>query len=318
MKAGMIFARKATWRSRLDLEYLDETSARKASSRQQHNDGPKTPLRQFADYASKETLGQVHAGGFLHHLTLINEDGSRTAPSQMTNEERQRRISEAWFEHIRKYPTSSKNPSFSIVLFSPCRARCTTSWSMRNQSRPRVAVHDEEDHGQVQRAVSSGGLDWLRLRDSSRHGQSSHPCRALPAHGAGRVCRVQYGPESRVRPQGPDEVPPLVLRAGERTVGAGSRLSAKDAGKPFQAARFRHDRVFPAPESLPDGRLAERPDGGSDPAPTTLFPASAISKRQSREAKSFRAEAERELYLADGWTARAESRARCRKIMPTL
>ena len=37
----MIFARKTTWRSRLDLEYLDETSARKASSRQQHNGGPK-------------------------------------------------------------------------------------------------------------------------------------------------------------------------------------------------------------------------------------------------------------------------------------
>ena len=106
----MIFARKTTWRSRLDLEYLDETSARKASSRQQHNDGPKRPLRQFADYASKETLGQVHAGGFLHRLILINEDGSRTAPSQMTNEERKKRISEAWFEHIRKYPTSSKNP----------------------------------------------------------------------------------------------------------------------------------------------------------------------------------------------------------------
>jgi hypothetical protein len=110
MKAGMIFARKTTWRSRLDLEYLDESSARKASSRQQHNDGPKRPLGQFADYASKETLGQVHAGGFLHHLILINEDGNRSAPSQMTNEERKRRISEAWFEHVRKYPTSSKNP----------------------------------------------------------------------------------------------------------------------------------------------------------------------------------------------------------------
>ena len=29
MKAGMIFARKTTWRSRLDLDYLDETSSRK-------------------------------------------------------------------------------------------------------------------------------------------------------------------------------------------------------------------------------------------------------------------------------------------------
>jgi hypothetical protein len=112
MKAGMIFARKTTWRSRLDLEYLDETSNRKVSARQQHDDGPKRarPLRQFAYYASKESLGQVNAGGFLHHLILIDEDGSRTAPLQLTNAERKRRISEAWFEHIRKYPTSSKNP----------------------------------------------------------------------------------------------------------------------------------------------------------------------------------------------------------------
>ena len=115
MKAGMIFARKTTWRSRLDLEYLDETSSRKISARQQKDDGPKRirPLRQFADYASKETLGQVHAGGFLHHLILINEDGSRTASSQLTNDERKRRISEAWFEHIRKYPTSSKKSRHS-------------------------------------------------------------------------------------------------------------------------------------------------------------------------------------------------------------
>jgi hypothetical protein len=112
MKAGIIFARKTTWRSRLDLEYLDETSSRKVSARRQHEDGSKRtrPLRQFADYASKETLGQVHARGFLHHLILINEDGSRTAPSQLSNDERKRRISEEWFEHIRKYPTSSKNP----------------------------------------------------------------------------------------------------------------------------------------------------------------------------------------------------------------
>ena len=112
MKAGMIFARKTTWRSRLDLEYLDETSSRKVSARQQYDNGPQRngPLKQFADYASKETLGQVHAGGFLHHLILINEDGSRTAPSQLTNDERKRRISEAWFEHIRKFPTSSQNP----------------------------------------------------------------------------------------------------------------------------------------------------------------------------------------------------------------
>jgi hypothetical protein len=43
MKAAMIFARKTTWRSRLDLEYLDKTSNRKVWARQQH------------DYSSKKS-----------------------------------------------------------------------------------------------------------------------------------------------------------------------------------------------------------------------------------------------------------------------
>ena len=75
MKNGIIFAFKSTWRSRLDLEYLDETSERKVSLR--HRDDLKDSvagrrLKQFANYASKETLGQVHAGGFLHHMILLN------------------------------------------------------------------------------------------------------------------------------------------------------------------------------------------------------------------------------------------------------
>jgi hypothetical protein len=93
VKAGMIFARKSTWRSRLDLEYLDETSERKVSQRQRDESDVKESaigrkLKQFADYASKETLGKVHAGGFLHHMILVNEDGNRVAPSQLSNEER--------------------------------------------------------------------------------------------------------------------------------------------------------------------------------------------------------------------------------------
>jgi hypothetical protein len=70
MKDGMIFPFKTTWRSRLDLEYLDETSGRKIEARkgQSHSEDEADPaavgkkLKQFTDYASKETLGQVHAG----------------------------------------------------------------------------------------------------------------------------------------------------------------------------------------------------------------------------------------------------------------
>ena len=112
MKNGMIFAHKTSWRSRLDLEYLDETSERKISQRERldskNSIGQK--LKQFGDYASKESLGQVHAGGFLHHLIVENEDGTRTAPSQMTNASRKKRIAEAWFNHFRRFPTSSTNP----------------------------------------------------------------------------------------------------------------------------------------------------------------------------------------------------------------
>lgn len=109
----MIFPFKKTWRSRLDLEYLDENSERKKSAR--HSESVESgrsrrTLKQFADYASKETLGQVHAGGFFHQLILANPDGTRSAPSQIPNEERKRRLSDAWFEHLRRFPTSSENP----------------------------------------------------------------------------------------------------------------------------------------------------------------------------------------------------------------
>lgn len=115
MKNGMIFPFKKTWRSRLDLEYLDENSDRKHSLRKIYGDPAEQSavgkkLKQFADYASKETLGQVHAGGFFHHQILGNEDGTRSAPSQLSNAERKRRISAAWFNHLHKFPTSSENP----------------------------------------------------------------------------------------------------------------------------------------------------------------------------------------------------------------
>ncbi len=109
----MIFPFKKTWRSCLDLDYLDETSARKRSARHEtpgERSDARRKLKQFADYASKETLGQVHAGGFFHHKILANPDGTRCAPSQLSNEERKHRLSEAWFAHVRKFPSSSENP----------------------------------------------------------------------------------------------------------------------------------------------------------------------------------------------------------------
>jgi hypothetical protein len=118
MKDGMIFPFKTTWRSRLDLEYLDETSGRKIEARkgQSHSEDEADPaavgkkLKQFADYASKETLGQVHAGGFLHHRIILNPDGSQTSPFAMSNELRKKRICEAWMDHLQKFKSSASNP----------------------------------------------------------------------------------------------------------------------------------------------------------------------------------------------------------------
>ena len=120
MKNGMIFPFKTTWRARLDLEYLDETSGRKIAAREGQKAEKKVDqadhtaigknLKQFADYASKETIGQVHAGGFLHHLIVMNPDGTRSVPGALSNTERKRRISDEWFKHLKKWHTSSKNP----------------------------------------------------------------------------------------------------------------------------------------------------------------------------------------------------------------
>lgn len=112
MKNGQIFAHKSTARGGLDLEYLDETSRRKVSLREradmEQQIGRK--LKHFTDYASKETLGQVHAGGFLHHSIRRNPDGTSTAPSQLSNPERKQRITEAWRKHLARFPSTAKRP----------------------------------------------------------------------------------------------------------------------------------------------------------------------------------------------------------------
>jgi hypothetical protein len=112
MKNGQIFAHKSTARGGLDLEYLDETSRRKASLREradmEQQIGKK--LKHFTDYASKETLGQVHAGGFLHHSIRMNQDGTSIAPSQLSNAERKHRITEAWRKHLAKFSSTAKRP----------------------------------------------------------------------------------------------------------------------------------------------------------------------------------------------------------------
>lgn len=124
MKNGQIFARKSTARGRLDLEYLDETSSRKVSLRERKDLDEQIgkKLKGFADYASKETLGQVHAGGFLHHELRRNSNGTSTAPAKLSNAERKQRITEAWKHHLEKFPTQARRPVFAHrLIFSMSR-----------------------------------------------------------------------------------------------------------------------------------------------------------------------------------------------------
>ena len=102
----------------------------------------------------------------------------------------QRRIAEAWFEHIRKYPTSSKNPVIQHrLVFSMSRemhdnlvdAGISPDRVLQSTTKKIMGKFNERFHP----ADSIGYAYGIH-----RHRQSSRPCRALPAHAAGRICRV--------------------------------------------------------------------------------------------------------------------------------
>lgn len=109
---GIILAKKSTWTSRLDLNYLDETSLEKRSQSEDMEIG--SQLDQFADYASKETLGEVHISGFLHNRVAENSDGSFTHPANLENEERKRRITREWAKVLME-PVSGRGSRADII-----------------------------------------------------------------------------------------------------------------------------------------------------------------------------------------------------------
>ena len=115
MKNGQIFAKKSTQRGpfkKESIEYLDETSKLKKLLRthSQNKSEVGKKLKAFFDYASKETVGQVHVGGFFHHLVCQNSDGTNTGATALSNEERKKRLIKYWTDHLGKYPSSSENP----------------------------------------------------------------------------------------------------------------------------------------------------------------------------------------------------------------
>ena len=246
------------------------------------------PLRQFADYASKETLGQVHAGGFLHHLILINEDGSRTAPSQLTNDERKRRISERGSSTSGNIRPPPQNPVVQHrLVFSMSRemhdklveARINPDRVLQSTTKKVMGKFNERFHP----ADSIGYAYGIHHDTDNLHVHVAF----CPAHGKRRVCRMQHHPDSIIGTQGPDGISALVFRAGK--ISAGKRFSPhrKNWRSAFPADRLRQGRLFSAPESFPDGGVAKRANGRGNPPSTALFQrvrnleASITAKRKS-------------------------------------
>jgi hypothetical protein len=72
-----------------------------------HGTANRTQVKHFTDYASKQSLGEVHAEVCLHHHIRLNADSTSTAPAQLPNAERKRRITEAWQAHLEGFPSQA-------------------------------------------------------------------------------------------------------------------------------------------------------------------------------------------------------------------
>ena len=216
MKNGQIFAHKSTARGGLDLDYLDETSRRKVSLRERADIDQQIgkKLKHFTDYASKETLGQVHAGGFLHHSIRINPDGTSTPPCQLCNAERKQRITRKLAQASREVLLdceTSRNHASARFLDVQGTARCTVRRG--NQSRSSPSLNDEKGHAKIQREISFQRFDRIRLRPSPRHRKPPRSPRYLPAHRKRELCRLQHVAIQPVQAQEPDGLHQIMVRA---------------------------------------------------------------------------------------------------------
>ena len=102
MKNGIIVTKKTTWTSKVEVDYLDETSPKKQRQQRRKNErniGEK--LQQFNDYADKDNLGRVYVGGFFHQLVAENPSGTFTAPANLPKNEVKQRLHKAWQQHLK-------------------------------------------------------------------------------------------------------------------------------------------------------------------------------------------------------------------------
>ena len=238
MKNGQIFAHKSTARGGLDLEYLDETSRRKVSLRERADMDQQIgkKLKHFTDYASKETLGHVHAGGFLHHSIRMNPDGTSTAPSQLSNAERKHRITETWQKHLAKFPSTAKRPVIAHrLVFSMSKEQ--------HDALTDAGINPDQVLHSTMKKVMRRFNERFHPNDSIGYAYGIHHDTAnlhvhvaiCPAHRKWELCRLQHVAIQPVQAQEADGLHQIMVRARELPLGENSQLSTEIGRDAFQA-----------------------------------------------------------------------------------
>jgi len=161
-------------------------------------------------------------------MILVNEDGTRVGPSQLSNEERKKRISEAWFQHIRKFPTSSNNPVIQHrIVFSMSRGL--------HDKLVEAGINPDRVLQSTMGKVMRKFAERFHPADSIGYAYGiHHDTDNLHVHVAlcPRTARGAYVgcSESRSTTSGnknQNEISPLVFRAGEQTLGTHSRIASE-------------------------------------------------------------------------------------------
>jgi hypothetical protein len=120
---------------------------------------------------------------------LADQEMKISEPDQVR--ERKRRISEAWFENIRKFPTSSRNPVIQHRLVFSMSGELHDKL-VETGINPDCVLQSTTKNimGKFNERFHPADSICLRLRDSPRHGQPSCPCRDLPANRRRRVAEA--------------------------------------------------------------------------------------------------------------------------------
>jgi hypothetical protein len=133
-----------------------------------HGTANRTQVKHFTDYASKQSLGEVHAEVCLHHHIRLNADSTSTAPAQLPNAERKRRITEVWQAHLEGFPSQAMRAVIvHRLIFSVSKEQHDALVAVGINPQPRSALQLKESHAEFAEKISSRRFHRFRLRIAS-------------------------------------------------------------------------------------------------------------------------------------------------------